>query len=239
MSKKHKTYFNWSTGKDSSLALYYLLQNDQFDVKQLLTSINVHYKRVSMHGVRYELVMEQAQSIGIPLTTLELPQKPDMETYDAIMYDTIKKLKLQHYTHTAFGDIFLEDLRSYRENQLKKLDIEAHFPLWKKDTTLLMREFINLGFKAKVICINSHLLDLSFLGRDLDESFIQDLPKNVDPCGENGEFHTFCYDGPIFTKPISFTIGEKTYKEYTSSNKDENSDTKNVGFWFCDLLSKK
>lgn len=237
--KKHTTYFNWSTGKDSALALYYLLQNDQFDVKQLLTSINGHYNRVSMHGIRHELVIEQAQSIGIPLTTLKLPQNTDIETYNTIMYDTVQKLKSQHYTHAAFGDIFLEDLRSYREKQLKKLNIQAHFPLWKKDTTFLIKEFINLGFKAKVICIDSHLLDPSFLGRDLNESFLQDLPKNIDPCGENGEFHTFCYDGPIFNYPISFITGENTYKEYPSSKEENDSNAKGLGFWFCDLLPKK
>ncbi len=229
---KKKTYFNWSSGKDAALALYYVLQDEQYEIAQFVTSVNSHYNRVSMHGIRKELVIKQAQSIGIPLTTIELPKNPDMNTYNKIMHNTIEKLKSEGYTHTVFGDIFLKDLRSYREKQLEKLNIKPYFPLWNKNTRELLNEFVDLGFKAKIICLNSHLMDASFLGRDLDHDFIKEHPNNIDPCGENGEFYTFCYDGPIFNNPISFVVGQKTYKEYASPKKGE----KKIGFWFCDLI---
>lgn len=190
-----------------------------------------------MHGLRRELLMQQVQSIGLPVTTIELPEAPSMEDYNHIMSDAVENLKTDGYTHCGFGDIFLEDLRNYREDQLKPHHITCHFPLWKKDTKAVIAQFIALGFKAVVICTNAHLLGESFLGRDLDESFINDLPENVDPCGENGEFHTFCYDGPIFKKPVPFTIGEKILRTYDNPKKDEHhgyEDT--IGFWFCDLI---
>ncbi len=237
--KKNRTYFNWSTGKDSALALYTVLQDPKFEVTQLVTSINSHYNRVTMHGVRRELVMQQAQSIGIPLTTLELPQNPSAKTYETIMLHTLETLKTQGCTHTVFGDIFLEDLRLYRENQLQKINITPHFPLWKRNTHDLLKEFIDLGFKAKIICLNANVLDKSFLGRELDYDFIQDLPKHVDPCGENGEFHTFCYEGPVFKTPISFETGEKIYREYPSPKRNGTENQKAAGFWFCDLIPIK
>ncbi len=235
-----KTYFNWSTGKDSALALYYLLQNKEFSIDKLVTSINSHHDRVSMHGLKRELMIRQAAETGIPLTTIELPEEPTMEEYNTIMSSLVAELKNEKFTHTGFGDIFLEDLRNYREQQLKQHNISCLFPLWKKDTTKIAQEFFNLGFKAIVICIKSELLDESFIGREFDQSFVRDLPANVDPCGENGEFHTFCYDGPIFNNPIQFEIGEKIYREYKNpAKKEENSKDKSMGFWFCDLLPKE
>ncbi len=234
-----KTYFNWSSGKDASLALYYLQQEEQYNISKLLTSVNAHFNRVSMHGLRVELLEQQSHSIGIPLKTIELPEEPSMEDYNQLMKQTVVDLKIEGYTNCAFGDIFLEDLRVYREQQLEPYNIKCHFPLWKKDTKTLIEEFINLGFKAIVVCIKSELLDKSFVGREIDESFINDLPENVDPCGENGEFHTFCYDGPIFKHPIPFEIGEKIYREYSNPSKDDNSSKANLGFWFCDLTPIK
>jgi uncharacterized protein (TIGR00290 family) len=235
-----KIYFNWSTGKDSALALHYLLQDDNFLVEKLVTSINSHHDRVSMHGLKRELMVKQAKEIGIPLTTIELPEEPTMEVYNEIMSSLVANLKAESYTHTGFGDIFLEDLRNYREQQLKQHDISCVFPLWKKDTKKLTQEFFDLGFKAIVICIKSELLDESFIGREFDESFINDLPSNVDPCGENGEFHTFCYDGPIFNNSIKFERGEKVYREYKQPKKNEgNTNNKSMGFWFFDLTLKK
>lgn len=232
-----KTYFNWSSGKDAALALYYLQKEGKHEVNKLLTSVNAHYGRVSMHGLRRELLEKQAEAIGLPLNLLELPAEPSMEEYNQLMEKAILGLKSEGYTHTAFGDIFLEDLRKYREEQLKAVDVQAIFPLWKKDTKALIHEFLALGFKAIVVCINGELLDKSFVGREINENFLEDLPHNVDPCGENGEFHTFCFDGPIFNNPIQFSIGEKVFRAYKKP-KDEESDEgeEKMGFWFCDLL---
>ncbi len=228
-----KTYFNWSTGKDSALALYFLQQSNNFKIDLLLTSVNSHFDRVSMHGLRRSLLEAQAESIGIPLKTIELPEQPSMEDYEKIMTRQLSLLIKNGYNTTVFGDIFLEDLKIYRENQLKPLGIKAHFPLWKRNTKELLLEFIALGFKAIVVTVKSELLDQSFVGRILDEQFIEDLPYNVDPCGENGEFHTFCFDGPIFKNPVSFTKGETIYKEYKNPDKSENN---KLGFWYLDLI---
>lgn len=191
-----------------------------------------------MHGVRRDLLEKQAHSLELPLDTIELPKEPSMEDYNLAMQKAVFKLKMEGYTHCGFGDILLEDVRLYREQQLQDLQITCLFPLWKKDTKKFIREFVALGFKAIVICIKSDVLDTSFLGRIIDERFINDLPSNVDPCGENGEFHTFCFDGPIFTKPIAFSVGEKVFKSY--ENPDQEGDSicnEQIGFWFCDLLS--
>ena len=237
MPQKLKTYFNWSSGKDASLALYYLQREGNHAIDRLLTSVNSHHDRVSMHGLRRELLYRQARSVGLPITTVELPEKPTMEDYSRIMGDAIKKLKAEGYSHCGFGDIFLEDLRVYRENQLKPYGVKCCFPLWKMDTGKTVNQFIKWGFKAIVNCVKSDLLDKSFVGREIDEQFIKSLPPNVDPCGENGEFHTFCYDGPIFSTPVKFCIGEKVYREYPAPKqglKQHGKET--IGFWFCDLI---
>lgn len=236
-----KTYFNWSTGKDSSLALYYAKQDPSLHIERLLTSVNSHYNRVSMHGLRRELLEAQAASIGLPLTTIELPKAPNMEEYGTIMRRIVDDLKEDQFTDCVFGDIFLEDLRKYREDQLSPLAIAAHFPLWKRDTRELIHDFIALGFKAIVLCVKSDLLDESFIGRELNMDFVNDLPENVDPCGENGEFHTFCYDGPIFSEPVRFDVGEITFREYDHPKSDDDTHPtvpEKMGFWFCDLLLK-
>ncbi len=235
MNKKSKTYFNWSTGKDSSLALYYAMKDQALSIDLLLTSVNAYHNRVSMHGLSRELLEIQAKSIGLPLATIELPESPSMKIYSEKMHLTINQLKKEKFTDCIFGDIFLEDLRSYREEQLMPLKIKSHYPLWKKNTKDLIHDFIDLGFKAVVLTLNSNLLDKSFLGRVIDKDFINDLPENVDPCGENGEFHTFCFDGPIFKTPIEFTKGEEIYRTYKSPDKDSKKD---IGFWFLDLIPK-
>jgi len=234
---------NWSGGKDSALALYYILQQNKYEVNCLLTSVNSVRNRISMHGVRRTLLEAQANSIGIPLTTIEMPEQPDMTEYEAILNTKIRILKIQGFTHTIFGDIFLEDLRKYREDKLDELSIKALFPLWKVDTTQLIDEFLQLGFKTIVVCVNEKYLDKSFCGRIIDTQFIKDLPANVDMCGENGEFHTFVFDGPIFKNPVLFTKGEVVYKEYKapantndSCNQPIDSNVINYGFWFCDLI---
>lgn len=232
-----KTFLNWSSGKDAALALHYLQQDPAFEVAHLLTSVNAHFDRVSMHGLRRELLEMQLQAVGLPWSTVELPEMPDMEVYEQKMLEALRPLRAEGFTHAAFGDIFLEDLRAYREKQLANIGFEACFPLWKKDSRVLMEEFITLGFKAVIVCAKAELLGESFLGRELDTDFLADLPEGIDPCGENGEFHTFCYDGPIFQQPVKFRLGEKTLKEYDAPKQDEVHDNKQkVGFWYQDLL---
>jgi uncharacterized protein (TIGR00290 family) len=233
-----KTYFNWSSGKDSAMALHYLLQDKRYSVEHLITSVNTYHNRVSMHGLRRELLKLQTAALNIPCSTIELPEEPSMAEYESIMKDTVLQLQHNGFRHAAFGDIFLEDLRVYREQQLAPFGIQTIFPLWKKDTRQLLNEFIDLGFKAILVCINAAILDESFAGRIIDKNFISDLPAGVDPCGENGEFHTFCYDGPIFKVPVHFEIGEKIYREYKAPANQEGknlSPVSKMGFYFCEL----
>lgn len=233
---KQKAIFNWSSGKDSALALYKVLMEDNFEVTTLLTSINKEFQRVSMHGVNVSLLEQQAENLGFPLIKMVLPEDPSMEEYNEIMSKTMNGIKAKGVTHSIFGDIFLEDLRKYREEQLQSIGMKAVFPLWQINTADLIHEFLDLGFKTIVTCVNETYLDKSFAGRIIDESFIKDLPENVDPCGENGEFHTFTFDGPVFKKPVNFKAGEIIKKTYPKpkSNKDE-KDGEYV-FWFCDLV---
>jgi len=241
-----KALFNWSSGKDSALALYKILQNPDFKIEYLLTSVNQQFQRISMHGVRVELLEQQAKSIGIPLEIMQIPEMPSMEVYENVMQQTLEKLKEKGIIHSVFGDIFLEDLRQYREDKLATIGFEAVFPIWKIPTKDLIQEFIALGFKTIVVCVNERYLDQSFVGRIIDQQFIDDLPENVDVCGENGEFHTFCFDGPIFQKPIEFETGEIVYRKYEkpkqeSSNTACDSDDSTAydyGFWYCDLIPK-
>lgn len=244
---KNKALFNWSSGKDSALALYKILQNPEFEINCLLTSVNQQFQRISMHGVRVALLHQQAESIGLSLEIMQIPEMPTMEVYEAVMQETLEKLKNQGVTHSVFGDIFLEDLRKYREDKLETIGFKGIFPLWKIPTHDLIQEFISLGFKTIVVCVNERYLDKSFVGRIIDQDFINDLPDNVDVCGENGEFHTFTFDGPIFSKPIDFEIGEIVYHKYEKPEKEESSDTAcdtsapdafDFGFWYCDLLEK-
>ncbi len=235
---KPKAIFNWSSGKDSTLALYKTLQEDQLEIISLLTSINKEFQRISMHGVPVSLLEKQAECLGFPLIKMELPKEPTMEEYRDIMGKTMTGIKAKGITHSIFGDIFLEDLKKYREEQLETIGMKAVFPLWKKNTTELIYEFLDLGFKTVVTCVNETYLDKSFAGRIIDKDFIRDLPENVDPCGENGEFHTFTFDGPLFQNPISFQIGETVKKTYPKPKTDEESEKGEYVFWFCDLVVK-
>jgi uncharacterized protein (TIGR00290 family) len=231
--------FNWSGGKDSAYALYKIQQEKLYDIKYLLTTVNKEYKRISMHGVREELLEMQAASIGIPLTKIVLHEFPSMDDYNDQMRSITTKFKTAGIDHAIFGDIFLEDLRKYREEQLMQVGMKAVFPLWKMNTMELVNNFIKTGFKAIVVCTDERWLDRSFAGKIIDEEFIDSLPTNVDPCGENGEFHSFVFDGPIFKYPIKFNIGEIVYKRYEpnkESSSDEEKDKTANGFWFCDLI---
>ncbi len=228
-----RAIFNWSGGKDSALALYYILQQPDFEAVVLLTSVNKKYQRISMHGVRKELLLKQAGLLNIPLSILELPEDTvSPEEYDRIMYSKMCRFKQEGYTHSVFGDIFLEDLRAYREERLAKTGIKAVFPLWKRPTRDVIHEFIDLGFKTVVVSANAQLLDRSFVGRVVDHSFLEDLPEGVDPCGENGEFHTFVFDGPLLSSPVGYELGEIVHRSYKNDNKEGDWAT---GFWYCDL----
>jgi len=233
-----KAIFNWSSGKDSALALYKTLQEEKFEITSLLTIINKEFQRISMHGVSVSLLEKQAESLGFPLIKLELPKAPSMEEYQELMNSTMNKIKSHGVTNSIFGDIFLEDLRKYREEQLQSIGMKGVFPLWNRNTTELIHEFLDLSFKTIVTCVNETYLDKSFAGRIIDADFIKDLPKNVDPCGENGEFHTFTFDGPIFKNPIDFEIGEVVKKTYPKPKSDESEEEEEYIFWFCDLISK-
>lgn len=240
-----KAVFNWSGGKDSSLALHKYIQHGNPEISCLLTTVNESFNRVSMHGVRTELLERQAENIGIPLVKVMLPEMPDMPAYEKIMTEYLLKLKSDGVRTAVFGDIFLEDLRKYREDKLAQIDIECAFPIWKIPTKELVEEFIDLGFRAVTVCVDERFLDKSFAGRTIDRSFVKDLPDNVDPCGENGEFHSFVYDGPIFRKPVEFSKGEIVYRKYTRQEQKEELDGKtgsdapdpfDTGFWYCDLV---
>ncbi|MBO6494399.1 MAG: diphthine--ammonia ligase [Roseivirga sp.] len=224
--------FNWSGGKDSALALYHTLRNSQFEVKHLLTSVNSETNRISMHGVRLSLLQKQAESIGIPLSLLSLPGEVSMEEYDQLMADKMQGFLDAGISTSIFGDIFLEDLKQYREQKLAQVGLKGGFPLWQRNTKELVNEFISLGFKTMVVSVDGSKLDQSFVGRIIDESFLNDLPENVDPCGENGEFHSFVFEGPIFKKPIGFERSEVVGKEYILSK--ETGET--VTYWFQDLI---
>lgn len=192
-----------------------------------------------MHGVHKDLIERQAREIGLPLSILELPGQPDMGLYNRMMAGHMKQLKEMGITHAAFGDINLEDLKQYREKQMEKVGLKSVFPVWGQNTKALAQQFIRDEFKAIVVSVQAGKLGKEFAGREFDQQFLEDLPVDVDPCGENGEFHTYVYDGPIFSNPIPVKKGEIIYREYdapgasTSSAEDK---SQKMGFWFCDLL---
>lgn len=228
---KKISLFNWSGGKDSCLALHHILAADTFEVHCLLTTVNEAFNRVSMHGVREALLIAQAESIGIPLYQVRLSESPTMEAYEESMHKHLDTLRSKGVEYSIFGDIFLEDLRTYREQKLAQIGLKSVFPLWKRDTKELISEFISLGYRTIVVCAQEGLED--FCGRVIDEHFIADLPAGIDPCGENGEFHTFVFDGPIFKSPIEFSLGEKVYKEFPKPKGEEGETS---GYWYIDLL---
>jgi uncharacterized protein (TIGR00290 family) len=251
--------FNWSTGKDSALALHNVLQAGEYDVRWLLTTVNARHDRVSMHGVRTELLEAQAKSLGIPLVRVMMQDAPTMSAYELAMREALERLRGEGAAASIFGDIFLEDLRAYRERRLAELGIEAVFPLWGAPTDALAREVIELGFRAVTTCVNDRCLSRDFAGRNFDSSFLRDLPAGVDPCGENGEFHTFTYDGPIFSRPVPVELGQVVHRRYQESRGEADEgqsgiagdgsasydcgasttagDPMKAGFWYCDLLA--
>ncbi|MDO6743627.1 diphthine--ammonia ligase [Tenacibaculum soleae] len=243
-----KAYFNWSSGKDSAFALYKILEQKEYQIEKLITNVNKDYQRVSMHGLHENLLEAQAKSVGIPLEKIEFPADVTMGLYNEKMKKKTDELKQQGFNYGVFGDIFLEDLRKYRDTKLTEVGITGVYPLWKRDTKELLREFLALGFKTITVCVNAKKLGEEFVSRIIDEDFINELPDDVDVCGENGEFHTFCFDGPIFKNPIEFEIGEKLLKSYTLKKDDSqncHTNTKekvknyDTSFWYCDLILKE
>ena len=240
--------FHWSGGKDSALALHHVRQSRSHAIKYLLTSVNPEFQRVSMHGVRVDLLERQARAVGVPLHILEVPTMPTMQVYNTAMRETLQGfVREEAIGHSIYGDIFLEDLRDYRLGELAKVPMEGVFPIWKRPTKDLITEFIESGFKAVTVCVNGRVLGAEFVGREIDRAFIDDLPDGVDVCGENGEFHSFVYDGPIFREPVPVCIGEKVFRRYEPVSADDGSDSYqghdraevDSGFWYCDLLSKE
>lgn len=223
MSGPEPILFCWSGGKDSAMALHTLLQREDVRVTALLTTVTEGYERISMHGVRRELLERQAHSIGLVLHEVRIPPRCVDPIYEARMEEALRVHYENGVRKVAFGDIFLEDLRAYREKNLARIDMTALFPIWKRDTWELIHTFHANQFRAVAVCVDPEVLDPSFAGRELDESFFHDLPQEADPCGENGEFHTFVFDGPIFRFPINVRTGEIVHRD---------------GFVFCDLLSR-
>jgi uncharacterized protein (TIGR00290 family) len=212
--------FCWSGGKDSAMALHALRQ-DNIPIAALLTTVTETYDRISMHGVRRELLVQQAQSIRLPLHEVRIPPQCVNPIYEARMEEALRIHYDAGVRIVAFGDIFLEDLRAYREKNLARIGMTALFPIWKRDPRELIRSFHAAKFRAIAACVDPKVLDRSFAGRELNASFFHDLPPSVDPCGENGEFHTFVFDGPIFRYPIPVTIGDVVERDC---------------FIYCDLL---
>ena len=241
---KEKIIFCWSGGKDSALALNRILQDDRYEVVTMLTTCNEHFQRVSMHGVRVELLEQQAAAIGLPLEKVFVSQRSSNEEYQQKMSICLRAHQARGVTACAFGDIFLEDLKRWREENLAKVGMRGIFPLWKNDTRELIREFFALGFGTVICCVNDAYLGEDAVGRNIDANFIASLPAEVDPCGENGEFHSFAFAGPVFKQPVRFAVGEKVYRpvemthptDANSSYVCPSSPRRTKGFWFCDLL---
>ena len=213
---------SWSGGKDSALALWVLAREHEVVPRALITTVTDAYERISMHGVRRSLLARQASAVGVPLVEVEIPAACTNDVYERRMEQALASEPLRDVEAVAFGDLFLEEVRAYREDRLATVGKRACFPLWHRDTTGLAREFIAAGFEAVIVCVDPSKLDRSFAGRRFDQRLLADLPAGVDPCGENGEFHTFVYAGPILSAPLTIQIGETVERD---------------GFMFADLTS--
>ncbi len=222
MNNKRQILFSWSGGKDSSLALYEIQKNLNYEIAALITTITADYDRVSMHGLRTSLLEEQAKYLNIPLERVVISKNASNDEYESKFNEVLLRYKETGISQVVFGDLFLEDIKKYREDLLQKVDMECLFPIWKRDTAKLAYEFIDLGFKVITVCVDLNVLVKEFAGREFNKEFLNDLPEGIDPCGENGEFHTFVYDGPIFSKKINHKLGEIVLR-------DER-------FYYCDIL---
>ena len=222
MSTPPKAFLSWSSGKDSAYALCEARRLGLADVIGLLTTLSAAYDRVAMHGVRASLLDRQIAALGLPSLKVTLPSPCSNEVYEARLASACLQLKDQGVRHIVFGDLYLEDIRAYRERQLAALGMSAIFPLWQRDTAALAREMIASGLEAYLVCVDPRRLDRSFAGRRFDSALLADLPPDVDPCGENGEFHTVVSAGPMFAAPLAVRVGEIVERE---------------GFVFADVLS--
>lgn len=226
-----KAYFNWSSGKDSALALYKAMQSGIYDIQSLFTIIKKNGSKIAMHEIGIDLLKRQAKSIGIPLTILELDLTASSDEYKKLMKMYMEKFKEGQINTALFGDLYLQELRNQRVENCKQQGIQAEFPLWNSNPDELMREFIALGFKSIVTCVDGAVLDESFVGRVIDESFLRDLPDGVDICGENGEYHSFVFDGPIFSNPVEFKIVKRYYIDYPNE-----TNTRQNRYWYLELI---
>lgn len=218
---KSKAWLSWSSGKDSAWALHVIRAQDEIEITALLTTLNEHFHRVAMHAVREELLDRQAQAAGLPLVKVLLPWPCPNEAYESRMAEVMSHAKSQGVKHIVFGDLFLEDIRRYREEKLAGTGIEPVFPLWQIDTARLARDMVRGGLSARLTCVDPKRLDRKFAGRLFDEALLDELPPAIDPCGENGEFHTFAFAGPMFRQPLSIKPGEVVERD---------------GFVFADLM---
>ncbi|MBI1743503.1 diphthine--ammonia ligase [Candidatus Acetothermia bacterium] len=217
-----KVLFGWSGGKDSTLALYEIQRAANYEIAALLTTVTKDYDRISMHGVRRILLEQQAASLGYSLEMVWISKQSSNEEYESQMHEALTKYRSAGVSSVVFGDLFWEEIRKYRETHLGQIGMKGIFPLWGRNTTELAHTFIDLGFKAIIVCVDSNALDGKFVGRLFDKKLLSELPSSVDPCGENGEFHSFVFDGPIFRKPILFEKGEIVLRDNR--------------FYYCDLI---
>lgn len=203
---------SWSGGKDSAMAAYQLLASQKYEIAALLTTVTEELDQISMHGVRRDLLEQQAESLGIPLHKVLIPKDCPNEIYEARTRAAFDHFKAQGITKIAFGDLFLEDVKQYRDERLAQAGMTGLYPIWMRDTEELVRTFIGLGFKAIVACVDTQAIDASFAGREIDSDLLRDLPDTADPCGEYGEYHSFVYDGPIFKRAIACRTGERVMR---------------------------
>ena len=224
ISQREPIALSWSGGKDSSLTLAALRDDPSVEVVALLTTVTPAYDRISIHGVRRALLQAQGRSLGLPIHEIVLEPQSSNEAYDAAVERAMADVKTRYsgLRRVAYGDLFLHDVRAYREERISKLGFECLFPIWGKPTDALAREFVDLGFKARLVCVDTTQLDASFCGRAFDREMLADLPEPVDPCGERGEFHTFVSGGPGFVSEIPYTVGERVLRDNR--------------FMYCDLV---
>jgi uncharacterized protein (TIGR00290 family) len=216
-----RAWMSWSSGKDSAFALHAARTSRELEIVALLTTVNETHARVAMHAVRESLLEAQADALGLPLVKVPIPSPCPNEIYEARMNEAMARAREDGVRDMIFGDLFLRDIRAYRESKLGPSGMRAHFPLWNRDTTALAREMIDSGLEAILTCVDPRVLDAKFAGRTFDAQLLADLPKGIDPCGENGEFHTFVYAGPMFGAPIAIERGEIVTRD---------------GFVFADVL---
>lgn len=223
MTVRPRAWLSWSSGKDSAWALHAVREAGELDVVALLTTMNRAFERVAMHGVREALVDAQAAVSGLPLVKVEIPYPCPNAIYEREMALAMERARGEGVTHVVFGDLFLEDIRKYREEQLARCAMTPVFPLWRLDTPELARRMVCAGLRACLACVDPRKLDRGFAGREFDARLLDELPAGVDPCGENGEFHTFAWDGPMFRAPVPVAVGETVERD---------------GFTYADLLPK-